>query len=77
MAYQSRSAPCPYCGKPAELRRHGFDMTLGGNQPPELELICPLKHTGSVRVLAPLWSAAGVKLRQAAAADSDEDPDTT
>jgi hypothetical protein len=52
-------------------------MTLGGNQPPELELICPLKHTGSVRVLAPLWSAAGVKLRQAAAADSDEDPDTT
>jgi hypothetical protein len=70
MASQSRSVSCPYCGQPSELRRHGFDITLGSAQPPELDLICPLKHTGSTQMLAPLWTAAGVKLKLASAPNS-------
>ena len=62
---QSRVAPCPFCGRPSVLSRHGFDIALGSAQPPELDLKCPLKHTASPRVLAPLWTAAGAKLKLA------------
>jgi hypothetical protein len=71
LTLQSRAVSCPYCGQAAELRRHGFDIALGSAQPPELDLICPLKHRASTRILAPLWTAAGVKLKLAGLLNSD------